>query len=89
MRWTGQVPPDNSEALLDALEKDMANAEPDVQWAMNFCAGWIGVHQPEFRSRCIELGKKTGLYENEPVAKNCTPSYLPDFIRVEAAKRES
>ena len=25
----------------------------------------------------------------EKVAKNCTPSYLPEFIRIEAEKRES
>ena len=74
LRWTGQAPPDNTAELLDELERQMATAHPDVQWAMNFCAGWIGVHQPEHRSRCIELGEKTGLYQNDPVAKNCTPN---------------
>jgi 3-methyladenine DNA glycosylase AlkD len=87
LRWTGQTPPDNSAELLDSLEKDMADAEPEVQWAMNFCAGQIGVHEPQFRSRCIELGKALGLYKDERVAKNCTPSYLPEFIRIEVAKR--
>ena len=28
-----------------------------------------------------------GLYKDEKVAKNCTPSYLPEFIRIEVAKR--
>jgi 3-methyladenine DNA glycosylase AlkD len=88
LRWTGQVPPDNSAELLASLESDMANAEPEVQWAMNFCAGQIGVHEPKFRSRCIKLGEALGLYKNEVVAKNCTPSYLPEFIRIEVAKRE-
>jgi 3-methyladenine DNA glycosylase AlkD len=88
LRWTGQTPPDNSADLLDALEKDMASAEPGVQWAMNFCASQIGVHEPEFRSRCIRLGEALGLYKDEHVAKNCTPSYLPEFIRIEVAKRE-
>jgi 3-methyladenine DNA glycosylase AlkD len=87
LRWTGQTPPDNSADLLDSLENDMASAEPEVQWAMNFCAGQIGVHEPEFRSRCIKLGETLGLYKDEHVAKNCTPSYLPAFIRVEVAKR--
>lgn len=86
LRWTGQRPPDNTSDLLDALERDMASAPPSVQWAMNFCAGWIGVHQPKFRSRCIKLGKTLGLYEDERVAKNCTPSYLPEFIRIESEK---
>lgn len=88
-RWTGQTPPANTPELLESLERTMATAHPDVQWAMNFCAGWIGVHEPKYRARCIKLGKKLGLYEGDPVAKNCTPSYLPEFIRVEAAKRES
>ncbi|WP_442511109.1 DNA alkylation repair protein [Novipirellula sp. SH528] len=69
LRWTGQAPPENSADLLDSLESDMANAEPDVQWAMNFCAGQIGVHQPKFRSRCIRLGKNLGLYKDQQVAK--------------------
>ena len=88
LRWVGQAAPDNSADLLDSLEIDMASAEPEVQWAMNFCACQIGVHEPKFRSRCIKLGKALGLYKDEPVAKNCTPSYIPEFIRIEVAKRE-
>lgn len=88
LRWTGQTPPENSGELLDSLERDMASAPQEVQWAMNFCAGQIGIHEPKFRARCVKLGKKTGLYKDEPVAKNCTPSYLPEFIRIEVAKRK-
>lgn len=88
LRWVGQAPPGNSADLLASLENDMADAEREVQWAMNFCAGQIGVHEPKFRSRCIKLGKALGLYKDEHVAKNCTPSYLPEFIRIEVAKRK-
>lgn len=88
LRWVGQAPPGNSAGLLDSLENNMAYAEPEVQWAMNFCAGQIGVHEPKFRSRCIKLGEALALYKDDHVAKNCTPSYLPDLVRVEAAKRE-
>lgn len=88
LRWTGQTPPDNSVELLDAIERDMADESPEVQWAMNFCAGWIGIYEPGYRSRCIELGRRIGLYKDEKVAKNCTPSYLPEFIRIEVAKRK-
>lgn len=88
LRWVGQAPPGNSADLLDSLESGMAHAEPEVQWAMNFCACQIGVHEPRFRSRCIKLGEALGLYKGEHVAKNCTPSYLPEFIRIEVAKRE-
>jgi 3-methyladenine DNA glycosylase AlkD len=88
LRWTGKAPPDNTETLMTSLEKNMATEDPDVQWAMNFCAGWIGIYDPKYRSRCIELGEKLGLYKDERVPKNCTPSYLPEFIRIEVAKRE-
>ncbi len=89
LRWVGQVPPDNTEELLQSLERNMASEKPAVQWTMNFCAGWIGVHDPQYRSRCIKLGEETGLYRDEVVPRNCTPSYLPEFIRIEAAKREA
>ncbi|MEW4490621.1 DNA alkylation repair protein [Thalassoglobus sp. JC818] len=89
LRWTGRTPPpENSSELLDSLEADMPSAEPEVQWVMNFCAGWIGVYEPKLRARCVKLGKKLGLYKDDPVSKNCTPSYLPEFIRIEVAKRE-
>jgi 3-methyladenine DNA glycosylase AlkD len=87
LRWVGQAPPGNSAELLASLESNLADEEPEVQWAMNFCAGQIGVHEPKFRARCIKLGKAVGLYKDEHVAKNCTPSYLPEFIRIEVAKR--
>jgi len=87
LRWVGQAPPGNSADLMDSLERDMAHAEPEVQWAMNFCAAQIGIHEPRFRSRCVALGEALGLYKDEHVAKNCTPSYLPEFIRIEVAKR--
>jgi len=88
LRWMGRTPPKNSVELLDSLEANIKSEESEVQWAMNFCAGWIGVYEPKLRSRCIKLGKKFGLYKNETVAKNCTPSYLPEFIRIEVAKRQ-
>lgn len=87
LRWVGQTPPPNSKALLDSLEAKMADEAPEVQWAMNFCACQIGVHEPAFRTRCIKLGKKLGLYKDEHTAANCTPSYIPEFIRIEVAKR--
>lgn len=87
LRWTGQAPPGNSADLINSLERDMARAEPEVQWAMNFCACQIALHEERFRARCLALGEKLGLYKNERVPKNCTPSYLPEFVRIELAKR--
>lgn len=85
-RWTGQTPPDNTPDLLDALDARMADEQPMVQMMMNFTAGWIGVHQPEHRARCIALGERTQLYVDEVVPRGCTPSYLPLFIADQAAK---
>ena len=87
LRWTGQTPPDNTAELMDALERNMGSEEPEVQWAMNFTAGQIGIFDPAYRTRCVELGEKLGLYKDEKVPKNCTPNYLPEFIRIEVDKR--
>jgi len=88
-RWTGQTPPANTPELLSKIESSMATEEPEVQWAMNFTAGWIGVYDKAYRQRCIEVGEKIGLYKDEVVAKGCTPNYLPEFIRIEVNKRKN
>ncbi|WP_145150782.1 DNA alkylation repair protein [Paenibacillus xylanexedens] len=87
LRWTGQTPPDNTEDLLSAIEAKVTQEEPEVQWAMNFTAAWIGVYDEENRARCIKLGEITGLYKDEMVSKGCTPNYLPEFIAIEVNKR--
>jgi 3-methyladenine DNA glycosylase AlkD len=89
LRWTGQTPPDNTEELLSLIEANIAQEKLEVQWAMNFTAGWIGVYDEKHRARCIKLGEKTGLYKDEKVSKGCTPSYLPEFITIEVNKRFS
>ena len=87
LRWLGKTPPPNTEELLSAIEKQIGNEEPEVQWAMNLTAGWIGVYDKKYRTRCIEVGNKTGLYKGEKVSKGCTPNYLPEFIAIESNKR--
>lgn len=86
LRWVGQTPPPNSSYLLSSIEQKIEKEHPQVQWAMNFTAAQIGIYEPEFRNRCIALGEHTQLYKDEIVAKNCTPSYLPDYIAVQLAK---
>ena len=86
LRWMGNTNQSNTEELLTSIEKNIANEQPEVQWAMNYTAGQIGKWQEKYRARCISIGEETGLYRDEVVAKNCTPSYLPEFIRIEAAK---
>ena len=87
LRWMGQTPPPNTEELLSAIEQKIGNEEPEVQWAMNFTAAWIGIFDKNYRARCIEIGKTTGLYKGEMVSKGCTPNYLPEFIAMESNKR--
>lgn len=87
LRWTGQVPPDNTEELMTAIEQNISTEEPEVQWAMNFLAGWIGIYDPQYRDRCVALGEETGLYKDDHVSRGCTPNYLPEFIRIETEKR--
>lgn len=86
LRWTGQTPPPNTEELLLKIENRIEEEVPEVQWAMNFTAAQIAIFQENYRQRCINLGERTGLYKNEVVAKNCTPSYLPKFIAIQVEK---
>ncbi len=88
LRWMGKTNQTNTEALLLAIEKDLMNEKPEVQWAMNFTAGQIGKWQEKYRLRCISIGETTGLYKDEVVPRGCTPSYLPKFIPIEVAKLE-
>ncbi len=87
LRWMGQAPPDNTDALLDAVEARLMGEVPEVQWAMTFTAAQVGIFDASRRKRCIAIGEKTGLYRDEKVARNCTPNYLPEWIRIEVEKR--
>ena len=87
LRWVGQTPPSNTEELVAAIEQRIADEAPEVQWAMNFTAGWIGVFDKNYRKRCVEVGEETGLYKGQMVSKGCTPDYLPEFIEIESNKR--
>ena len=86
LRWTGKIQSD-SEKLLEKIEKKIEAEPPEVQWAMNFTSGWIGVFEKNYRNRSIRLGENTGLYKGQMVSKGCTPDYLPDFIAIETKKR--
>lgn len=87
LRWVGQTPPEDTEYLLSKIKKGIEKVNPEVQWAMNFTAGWIGVYDKQYRIRCIDIEESTGLYKGKIVSKGCTPDYLPEFIAIEAGKR--
>jgi 3-methyladenine DNA glycosylase AlkD len=86
LRWMGNTDHSNTEYLLTAIEANMVDEQPEVQWAMNYTAGQIGKWQEEHRARCISIGEETGLFKDEVVPRGCTPSYLPKFIPIEVAK---
>lgn len=86
LRWMGKIQ-SNSEEILSTIEKQIETEDPEVQWAMNFTAGWIGVYEKKYRNRCVGLGERTGLYKGKMVSKGCTPEYLPEFIEIESNKR--
>lgn len=86
LRWVGQTPSGSGE-LLTIIERQIEKETAEVQWAMNFTAGWIGVYEKKYRGRCISLGEKTGLYKERMVSRGCTPEYLPEFITIESNKR--
>ena len=88
LRWTGKTPPNNTSDLVTAIEAEISQEQPEVQWAMNFTAGWIGVYEEQYRKRCVIIGEDTGLYKDEKVSKGCTPNYLPEFIMIESNKRD-
>ncbi|HJG48682.1 MAG TPA: DNA alkylation repair protein [Facklamia tabacinasalis] len=88
LRWTGKTPPNNTSDLLTAIEAKINQEQPEVQWAMNFTAGWIGVYEEQYRKHCVIIGEDTGLYKDEKVSKGCTPNYLPEFIMIESNKRD-
>lgn len=88
LRWTGKTPVDNADYLLTNIEAKIENEAPEVQWAMNFLAGQIGIFDESRRAKCIQMGEKLGLYSDEVAPKGCTPNYLPEFIRIEVEKRK-
>ena len=67
-------------ALLDRIEKELASAEPEVQWTMNNTLAGIGIHFPKHRKRAIAIGEKIGLYRDWPVSKGCTPPFVPIWV---------
>ena len=87
--WMGKTGFSNTEYLLEKIELNLMGEKPEVQWAMNYTAGQIGKWEEKYRNRCVEIGEKTGLYKEEVVPKNCTPSYLPKFISIEVAKLQN
>jgi 3-methyladenine DNA glycosylase AlkD len=74
-------------ALLDRIESEMADADPEVQWTMNNALAEIGIHFPKLCKRAIAIGEKLGIYRDYPVSKGCTSPFAPIWIN-EMVKRQ-
>src|SRR5690606_30871805 len=64
-------------ALLDRIEREMADAPAPAQWTMNFALAHIGIHSPEHRARARSIGEKLGVYRDYPTPKGCTSPFAP------------
>ncbi|MBW7877238.1 MAG: DNA alkylation repair protein [Candidatus Cloacimonetes bacterium] len=77
------------DALLDRIENEMGQADPLVQWTMNFSLGGIGIHSKKHRERAIAIGEKLGLYRDYPVSKGCTSPFVPIWVREMVSREKS
>lgn len=74
-------------ALLDRVEREMADAPAPAQWTMNFCLAETGIHFAEHRQRALTIGEKLGLYRDYPCSKGCTSPFAPIWINAMVARQ--
>jgi 3-methyladenine DNA glycosylase AlkD len=74
-------------ALLDRIESEMADADPEVQWTMNSALAEMGIHFPRHRKRAIAVGEKLGIYRDYPVSKGCTSPFAPIWINAMVSRQ--
>lgn len=66
--------------LLDRIEREMATADPVIQWTMNACLAEIGINHPALRPRALAIGETLGVYRDYPCSKGCTSPFAPIWI---------
>ncbi len=66
--------------LLNRIETEMGDAEPEAQWTMNYTLAEIGINFPDHRERAINIGETLGIYRDYPVSKGCTSPFAPIWI---------
>jgi len=74
-------------ALLDRIESEMADADPEVQWTMNSALAEIGIHFPKLRQRAIAIGERLGIFRDYPVSKGCTSPFAPIWINAMVSRK--
>ncbi|TDR20446.1 DNA alkylation repair protein [Marinicella litoralis] len=75
-------------ALLNRIEAEMSQAQPAVQWTMNFVLAGIGINFPEFRDRALQIGEDLGVYRDYPVSKGCTSPFAPAWINEMVSRQQ-
>lgn len=73
------------EALVERIEQELLDQEPNTQYTMNRLLCEIGIRYDDLTDRCIAIGEKLGLYREMKVAKGCVSLYAPAWI--EAGRR--
>lgn len=67
-------------ALLDRIERELADAPAREQWAMNETLATIGIHHPALRDRAIAIGERLQVLADYPTPPNCTSPFAPLWI---------
>lgn len=83
----------NLPALLDRIERELADAASEPQWTMNVALANIGIYHPEHRARALAIGEALGVYRNYPTSPGCTspfaPSWINELVKRQAAPRKA
>ncbi|MBO9626657.1 MAG: DNA alkylation repair protein [Microbacterium sp.] len=68
------------DALLDEIHRDMKDASPRKQWAMNETLAQIGIRHPHLRDRALDIGTELQVLADYPTAPGCTSPFAPIWI---------
>jgi 3-methyladenine DNA glycosylase AlkD len=75
-----QFKPEALAHYVDLVERDLADAPPLTQWAMNRVMCETAIRYEAFTDRCLEIGERLGVYKDQKVPKGCTSAYAPEWI---------
>ena len=74
--------------LLDLIERDLQQAPPRLQWAMNETLANIGIFHPDLRARAVDIGERLQVLADYPTAPGCTSPFAPLWIGEIVRRRE-
>ncbi len=74
--------------ILDEIEARMVDADPRLQWEMNNCLAYVGIHHGELRERAVAIGERLGVLKDYPTPPGCTSPYAPLWIAEMVSRQE-